>query len=205
MTKVLDYFNKEKIVRIVCMLFENLKEDTDCMECLSMVNAFNIVIKLQNRPWVDKDINEVLERLFKYFDKNYHEYSTFEKWKKQITKGQLAWSPVHTEKFWQTAFVYFHEADNLACIRMLIDILDKEPTSEQDKESLETKKAVALYDLGEFSRFFPMGRSFLEGAGAKIKIANIMGDPHASPELKKEAITSYQKILMKSWGQSSSN
>jgi hypothetical protein len=38
------------------------------MEGLSMVNSFNIVIKLQNRPWVDKDITDVLERLFKFFD-----------------------------------------------------------------------------------------------------------------------------------------
>lgn len=49
-----------------------------------------------------------------------------------------------------------------------------------------------------------MGRTFLEQAGAKHKIALIMADPMASPELKKEAITCYQKILMKSWGQSSS-
>lgn len=45
-SKVLDYFNKEKIVRIVCMLFDNLKENKDCLEHLSMINALNIVIKL---------------------------------------------------------------------------------------------------------------------------------------------------------------
>ena len=41
------------------------------MECLSMVNVLNIVIKLQNRPWVDKDIVESLEHLFRYFDQHY--------------------------------------------------------------------------------------------------------------------------------------
>lgn len=205
-TKVLDYFNKEKIVRIVCMLFENLKRDPECMECLSMVNVLNIVTKLQNRPWVDKDITDCLERLFKFFDQNYHEYSTFEKWKKQITKGQLSWSPVHTEKFWQSAFVYFHEADNLACIRILIDIVGSQPEpGNDDKQAFETKQAVALYDIGEFSRFFPLGRSFLERHGAKERIAGIMADPYASPELKKEAITCYQKVLMKSWGQGGQN
>lgn len=55
--KILDFFNKEKIVRVITMLFGNLKNDNECMECLSMVNALNIVMKLQNRPWVDKDIS----------------------------------------------------------------------------------------------------------------------------------------------------
>lgn len=63
-SKILDFFNKEKIVRIICMLFDNLKENEECLEHLSMINALNLVIKLQNRPWVDEHIKEVLERLF---------------------------------------------------------------------------------------------------------------------------------------------
>jgi len=45
-SKVLDYYNKEKIVRIVCMLFDNLKENKDCLDHLSMINALNLVTKL---------------------------------------------------------------------------------------------------------------------------------------------------------------
>jgi len=67
-TKILDFFNKEKIVRIIGLLFLNLKDDNECMECLSMVNALNIVMKLQNRPWVDKDIVQLLDELFNHFD-----------------------------------------------------------------------------------------------------------------------------------------
>ena len=58
-----------------------MKENTLCLEHVSMVNALNLVIKLQNRPWVDKEIDVLLERLFKYFDQNYHEFSSFDKWK----------------------------------------------------------------------------------------------------------------------------
>lgn len=107
-SKILDYYNKEKIVRIVTMLFMNLKYDKECLDHLSMINALNIVTKLQNRPWVDKDISENLELLFKFFDANYQEFSSFEKWKKQVSKLQFSWSTVHTEKFWQTAFVNFN-------------------------------------------------------------------------------------------------
>jgi V-type H+-transporting ATPase subunit H len=199
-SKILDYFNKEKIVRIVLMVFDNLKHDQECLEHLSMINALNLVIKLQNRPWVDSEIDELLERLYKYFDQNYHEFSSFEKWKKQIQRKQLAWSPVHTEKFWQAAFIFFNEADNLECINILIDILQI-PNDSKDYQNVETMKAVACYDLGEFARFFPLGQQYLEQKGAKTHIARIMSSPSTNPELKKEAITSYQKLLMNSWGQ----
>ena len=122
-SKILDFFNKEKIVRIICMLFLNLKDNELCLEHLSMINALNLVIKLQNRPWVDTRIVEILEELFKFFDQNYQEFSSFEKWKAQVMRRSLAWSPVHTEKFWQTQFIFFTEAENLECIDILIEIL----------------------------------------------------------------------------------
>jgi len=51
-------------------------------------------------------------------------------------------------------------------------------------------QAIACYDLGEFARFFPMGRQYLERLGVKEKIIEVMGK-RSSAELKKEAITSY--------------
>lgn len=200
-TKILDYFNKEKIVRIVLMLFDNIKTDSGCLEHLSMVNAFNLVTKLQNRPWVDGEIVELLEKLWKYFDQNYHEFSSFEKWKRQVERKQLTWSPVHTEKFWQASFIFFNEADNLACIDILIELL-KVPQNSVAHGNVDTMKSVACYDLGEFARFFPLGQQYLESKGAKAAIGAIMQNPQSSPELKKEAITAYQKLLMNSWGQS---
>lgn len=121
-----------------------------------MINAFNLVTKLQNRPWVDNEIVELLERLWKYFDQNYHEFSSFEKWKKQVQRKQLTWSPVHTEKFWQAAFIFFNEAENLACIDILIEILGF-PENSVHYQNTDVMKAVACYDLGEFARFFPLG------------------------------------------------
>ena len=62
-------------------------------------------------------------------------------------------------------------------------------------------KAVACYDLGEFARFFPLGKEFLEERNTKGYLAELMTGNN-SAELKKEAITAYQKMLMHSWGQS---
>ena len=98
--KILDFSNKEKIVRMICLIFDNLKNDDICLEHLSMINALNLVIKLRNRPWVDTEIKRILEELFQYFDQNYQEFSSFDKWRKQVQRRSLTWSPVHTEKFW---------------------------------------------------------------------------------------------------------
>jgi V-type H+-transporting ATPase subunit H len=60
-------------------------------------------------------------------------------------------------------------------------------------------KAIACYDLGEFARFFQFGRQYLETLNLKVIIIKLMQVPASSAELKKEAITCYQKLLMNSW------
>ena len=69
-SKILDQFSWEKIVRIMLMLFNNLKEHPVCQEHLTDIDCLNLVIKLQNRHWVDEDINKILETMFTYFDEN---------------------------------------------------------------------------------------------------------------------------------------
>jgi len=102
----------------------------------------------------------------------------------------LRWGPVHSEKFWQENFIYFHEKENLDLIKVLVELLDHPDFKVQ---------AIACYDLGEFARFFPYGRQYLETMNLKTKIIQLMGVPQSTAELKKEAITCYQKLLMTSW------
>jgi hypothetical protein len=66
--RILDFFSWEKISRITLMLFDNLKEEAGCQEHLSDIDALSLIIKLQNRHWVDEDINKMLETLYDYFD-----------------------------------------------------------------------------------------------------------------------------------------
>ena len=98
--KILDFFNKEKIVRIILMLFDNIKQNEICLEQLSDINAVYIVTKLMNRHWVDKDITDLLDKLAEYLDANYKVFSSIDKWKKEVNKKSLKAGPVHSEKFW---------------------------------------------------------------------------------------------------------
>jgi len=66
--RILDYFNKEKIVRIILLLLDNLKTNEVCLELMSDINALNIFSKLLNRHWVDKDITDMLDVLYKHID-----------------------------------------------------------------------------------------------------------------------------------------
>jgi hypothetical protein len=67
--KILDYFNKEKIVRIVLLLIDNLKQQSEaCHEILSDIGVLGTVIKLQNRHWIDSDITDLLDRIYEYLD-----------------------------------------------------------------------------------------------------------------------------------------
>lgn len=75
-------------------------------------------------------------------------------------------------------------------INTVVEMLDHE----DDKV-----KSIACFDLGEFARYFSMGRQYLERLGVKEKIIKLMGKDKSSADLKKEAIICYQKLLMNSW------
>ena len=51
--------------------------------------------------------------------------------------------------------MFFHEKDNLDLIKVLVDIVKNDIADDREK-------AIACFDLGEFARYFPFGRQFLE-------------------------------------------
>jgi len=136
-----------------------------------------------------------LEELFTYFDENQKSFSSIEKFRNQVIRGQLRWGPCHTEKFWQENAVLFDTADNLSLMKQVINKCLANGVSDK-------VKAVACFDIGEFARFFPQGKAILDQEGVRSKMTAIMADQTASAELKKEAITCYQKMLMNSWSSS---
>lgn len=176
------------------MLLDNLKNDPNCLELMSLCDCAQMVLKLQKKPWVDVEIEPLLEKLFEYFQENASDLSSMDKWRKQIERDILVWSPVHTEKFWMDNAHAFNNANNLEYINKLIEVLKP-----QNKKS-QLAKAVACSDLGNFARYVPTGKGYLDNKGGKEEIGEIMSDNTATPELKKEAITAYQRMLMNAWG-----
>lgn len=77
----------------------------------------------------------------------------------------------------------------------MIEIIAKECLASPD----DRVKAVACRDLGEFARFYHHGKELLERYNVKAKMTELMRNKEVSAEVKKEAITCYQKMLMNSW------
>lgn len=185
--KVLDFFNKEKVVRMCLMLMTSLSSSKLCLEIMSDLNCLELVQKLQQRHWVDQDIKDMLEKLWEKFDENYQEFTSIGKFAKEVHSRSLRWGPVHTERFWQENFIHFNDTDNLALIKELVHIVESSDN--------ERTIAVALYDLGEFAKYFKFGRSYLDQLGLK-KIIYRMMQQTDSADIKKEAITTLQKLIV---------
>ena len=60
-------------------------------------------------------------------------------------------------------------------------------------------KAVACYDLGEFAKYYQNAKTLLDSKGLKEKLTRLTSDQNNSADVKKEAITCYQKLLMSSY------
>ena len=129
----------------------------------------------------------MLEKLHEYFDENLKVYSSIDKLRSQVNRKQLRWGPCHTEKFWAENAFMFDIGENLH----LIDIIVKDCLSSPD----DNVKAVACFDLGEFSRCYPNGKQFLDNLEVRKRMSELLADVKVSAEVKKEAITCYQKLL----------
>lgn len=97
--------------------------------------------------------------------------------------------PVHSERFWQENYILFNEKIYLDLIKDLCDFLDN--------SDHERTTAIILFDLGEFARYFPSGKSILDKYGLKAKIYHLI-QTSDSAEIKKEAITCLQKLIFTS-------
>lgn len=175
---------------MVLLLLDSLSSSKKALEIMSDLNAVEIITKLQQRHWVDQDIKDMLEKQWDVLDENYQEFTSFGKWANEVRHHSLRWGPVHSERFWQDNFIHFDDKDNLELIRELVRIVQ---TSENERSI-----AVALFDLGEFAKFFKFGRSILDEYQLKPAIYRMMSNTE-SADIKKEAITTLQKLIVTSW------
>lgn len=59
-----------------------MKDNRECLDHLGMINALNIMLKLQPKHWVDSDIEKLIADLVLFFESNYQDFTSFEKWAK---------------------------------------------------------------------------------------------------------------------------
>lgn len=135
----------------------------------------------------DPEVENDVRGLFEVLMKNYREFSSYDRWVVEIHSGSLRWGIVHTEKFWREN-ARLVEENEFELLKALIHHLHSDD---------ETVLAVALYDLGEFTRFYPNGRGVVKSLGGKDIAMEMIG--HPSLDIQRHALQCISKIMVTNW------
>ena len=87
------------------------------------------------------------------------------------------------------------EDDDFGAVRRLLQLISAERIEGQimDEETV----AVALFDLGEFIRYYPNGKAIAKRLGAQAVVMPLLNDD--SDEIQREALPCISKMLVKNW------
>ena len=184
-----------KITRVTLSLFENLINFENFNEMVVLFGLFPVLEQMENEEKIDdEELKSSVKNLLNNLEKSVKILSSFERYEQEIRSSKLIWGPCHNESFWKK-YSNKLEEDNYKLIRSLIALLDS-----KDPET----QAVACYDIGEWSRFYPDAKSVIEKLNGKIKLMKMID--HHDSDVKQHALNAVQKVLVKNWkGDSQSN
>ena len=183
-----------KIVRMVVSTLFNLARTADDelltaifnTNCLRHLDA--LVSAGKHKQVGDVEFENDVKGLLELLNTNHQELSTFERYAAELASGELSWGIVHTEKFWKEN-CRFMESNDWATLKQLIAFL---------AHPSEEVQCIALYDLGEFARFFPNGRIVVKSLGAKDVALELIGS--SSEAVSRQALACASKIMVNSRG-----
>ena len=187
-----------KVVRMVIATLHNLVRtqdhgilldvlSTSCMRQLETLRASRV-----HKQAGDADFEADVKGLLEALQSNYKELSTFDRYAAELRSGTLQWGILHTEKFWKEN-CKFMEANDWELLKQLIRSL-----SHTSAEVV----CVALFDLGEFARFFPSGRLVVKSLGGKDQALALIQSE--DPDVQRQALQCVSKIMVNSWNMLSS-
>ncbi|ETW01555.1 hypothetical protein H310_06210 [Aphanomyces invadans] len=180
---------REKVVRVSLEALENLLGKANGAYNERMIDGglLKTLTNLRDRKWTDEDIAKSITAIRDVLIREFKELNTMERYEKEVRTGSLAWGLLHTEKFWRENVMSF-EANEFELIRLLIDLLESD-----DPKTV----SVALYDLGDFVRFYPNGKHIAKRLGAKKVAMKLM--THENAEVQKHALTCISKMMVNKW------
>jgi len=153
------------------------------------VGLIKAVEHLKERQFTDPDIVEDVKFLNDVLVENYKEMSRWEVYKNELESGHLQWGSVHTEAFFkENARMMEGKEGNFEPLKMLIALLTNED---------EEVRAIACFDIGEFVRHYPSGRTIVKRLGAKELVMPLI--EHENPELQRYALQCVSKIMVNNW------
>lgn len=187
---------KDKVTRIILAVFRNMiekPEDATMVKENSVAMVQAKVLKqlaiMQQHKFDDEDIMADIEFLTEKLQASIQDLSSFDEYSTEVKSGRLEWSPVHkSERFWRENAPRLTEK-NYELLKILIHLL------EASKDILVL--AVAAYDIGEFVRHYPRGKSIIEQLGGKQVVMQLL--EHEDPNVRYEALLAVQKLMVHNW------
>jgi len=196
---------REKVVRVALSALVNLAvcvgtHDSASKSVMEMDGAsflsemiacglMKAIDLLLERQWTDPDMVQDMQTLHKLLVENYKEMSRWEVYKSEVESGHLRWGSVHTEKFFkENASLMEGKDGQFRILKVLIALL----SSTDDDVS-----AIACYDIGEFVRHYPNGRSIAKRLGAKETVMALID--HENVDVQRHALQCVSKIMVQNW------
>lgn len=196
---------REKVVRLTLATLRNLAEDTMVQEYpytktyrseMIAAQAPKYIQQLQERSKTnflqDPDLLQDLEILSRVLNNHAKELTQWNVYHAELESGQLAWGMLHTEQFFQQHILKMEgpKGDFEPVKKLLTLLMQNLHTIDDDNESL----AVCLFDLGEFIRQYPNGRSIAKRLGIRDIVLKLLD--HSNPEVQGHALKCVSKLLV---------
>jgi V-type H+-transporting ATPase subunit H len=157
------------------------------MNILALIYAENMIHANAHKQAGDPEVEQNVRGLFEILMKNFRDFSSFDRWETEVNNGTLHWGITHTEKFWRENAKLL-EKDDFKLLKRLIALLHADS---------DDVVAVALYDLGEFTRFYPNGRGVVKTLGGKDTAMELIGSQN--PEVERHALQCISKVMVTNW------
>jgi len=194
---------REKLVRLALSTLRNLlctqSEGTSNLDAemnseneltekeLISLGLVKEVKNLKTCGYTDPDIIDDLEFLENRLLEICNDMTSWDYYKNELESNKLKWGSLHTPKFLQENVRCF-EGRNLdfkVLKRLLVHI------HSNDHETC----AVACFDIGEFVRNYPNGKSIITNFGVKDQLLDLID--HPSLEVQREALRCLSRILLR--------
>eukprot|EP01130_Rhizamoeba_saxonica_P015540 TRINITY_DN7005_c0_g2_i1.p1 TRINITY_DN7005_c0_g2~~TRINITY_DN7005_c0_g2_i1.p1 ORF type:complete len:450 (+),score=108.38 TRINITY_DN7005_c0_g2_i1:54-1352(+) len=192
---LLKKISKEKVLRLSLAILKNIFEGKDNNEKMIVAGIMRRLYTMNDRQWGDDDMEEDLAFLIENLEKVVSDLSTFDRYRQEVLTHSLEWtSACHkSERFWRENCMRFQEKD-FEVLRALKEIIEVTSAKEDGDPKL---LAIACWDIGEFVRFHPRGKSIIQMAQCKIPIMQLLD--HENADVKKEALLALQKLMVTNW------
>ncbi|KAJ3138179.1 H(+)-transporting V1 sector ATPase subunit H [Physocladia obscura] len=182
---------KEKVVRVIFSTVKNMINLAPQENIIPMLGnkLLNLSETLAARKWTDTEITEDLEYIKEELAKNINSLSTFDEYSSEVKSGKLEWSPPHlSEQFWKQNASRFSEKDY-----ELVRVLGRLIATNTSPIVL----AVAAHDIGQYVKYAPVGKKFVQDNGTKTQIMQLM--THENSDVRYQALIAVQKLMANSW------